>query len=288
VKIGLLDIDSHNFPNLALMKISAWHKSINDEVEMYNQMFEYDKVYASKIFTFSNDYYYPINANEVIKGGFAYNNNVLPDYIEKIYPDYSLYNIQDTAYGYLTRGCPLNCKFCIVSQKEGMKSVKVANLKDFWNGQKYIKLLDPNLLACKDKYELLEQLQDSKANIDFTQGLDIRFMNDKIADYLNKIKIKNIHFAWDNPYDKIVYSKLKHFRNKLKYDYTKLTVYVLTNFNTIFKDDLKRVYKLKKIGYNPYIMIYNKDKAGKEYKKLQRWVNNRYIFRSCEKFEDYE
>jgi hypothetical protein len=288
MKVGLLDIDSHNFPNLALMKISAWHKSINDEVEMYNQMFEYDKVYASKIFTFSNDYFYPISANEVIKGGFAYNSDVLPDYIEKIYPDYSLYKIQDTAYGYLTRGCPRNCEFCIVSQKEGMKSIKVANLKDFWNNQKYIKLLDPNLLASKDRYELLEQLQNSKAYIDFTQGLDIRFMNEEIAEYINKIKVKLLHFAWDNPNDEITYNKLKICRDKLNYKYNQLAVYVLVNFNSTFEQDLDRVYKLKELNYNPYIMIYNKDNCEKRYKRLQRWVNNRYIFRSCEKFEDYK
>ena len=129
MKIGLIDVDSHNFPNLALMKISAWHKQQGDEVEFYSPWFDYDRVYVSKIFTFTQDYQYCIRAKEVVQGGTGYDlQNKLPDCIEHIYPDYDLYNIKNTAYGFMTRGCPRGCGFCIVAEKEGKCSNKVADL----------------------------------------------------------------------------------------------------------------------------------------------------------------
>ena len=138
MKIGLLDVDSHNFPNLCLMKISAYHKARGDEVEMLNGFMHYDKVYVSKVFdeTYSPDYLYPIYADEVVKGGTGYGlKDNLPDEIEHIMPDYSLYGIDDMAYGFLTRGCPRGCKFCIVGEKEGLKSHQVADLDEFWGGR---------------------------------------------------------------------------------------------------------------------------------------------------------
>lgn len=287
MKIGLIDVDGHNFPNLALMKISAWHKKQGDEVEWYFGFNKYDKVYMSKVFTFTEDFVHVINAKEVIKGGTGYDlENKLPSEIENIFPDYSLYNIKEVAYGYLTRGCPRGCKFCIVAEKEGKCSKKVADLKQFWNEEKEIKLLDPNILACDQWKDLFQQLIDSKAYIDFTQGLDIRLMTKEKAEMLNKIKVKMIHFAWDN-YEFKTYEKLKEFRPLLNFNFRKLRVYVLTNFNTTFEQDLERIYKLKELGYDPYVMIYEKWRAPKKIKKLQRWVNSKWIFRSCDKFEDY-
>ncbi|HBG0376258.1 TPA: radical SAM protein [Clostridioides difficile] len=288
MKIGLIDVDSHNFPNLALMKISAYHKKLGDKVEFVNFFEEYDKVYKTKVFTFSDDDYTVINAKEVIKGGTGYDlQNKLPSQIEFMYPDYDLYDIKNVAYGYLTRGCPRKCSFCIVSEKEGSKSYKVANLNQFWKGQKEIKLLDPNILACSKWEELLKQLIDSKAWVDFTQGLDIRLMTEKKAEMINRIKIKRIHFAWDN-YEFNTYDKLKEFRGKLNFKKQKLGVYVLTNFNTTFEQDLERIYKLKELEYDPYVMIFEKWKCHHEYRRLQRWVNNKIIFRSVDKFEDYK
>ena len=290
MKVGLIDVDSHNFPNLALMKISAYHKSIGDKVEWYNPMLSehMDKVYMSKIFTFTEDFLWNIDADVIIKGGTGYDlNNKLPYEIEHIYPDYELYGIKDVAYGFLTRGCPRGCNFCIVGEKEGLCSNKVADLKEFWRGQKDIKLLDPNLLACKDWRELLQQLIDSKAYIDFTQGLDIRLMTKEKAEMINRLKIKMVHFAWDN-YEFKTYEKLREIRPYLKFNGRKLRVYVLTNFNTTMEQNLERIYKLKELDYDPYVMIYEKWKAPKEIKRLQRWVNNKFIFRSCERFEDYK
>ncbi|UWD47127.1 radical SAM protein [Clostridioides difficile] len=288
MKIGLIDVDGHNFPNLALMKISAYHKKLGDKVEFVNFFEEYDKVYKTKVFTFSDDDYTVINAKEVIKGGTGYDlQNKLPSQIEFMYPDYDLYDIKNVAYGYLTRGCPRGCEFCIVQEKEGNKSYKVADLNQFWRQQKEIKLLDPNILACSKWEELLKQLIDSKAWVDFTQGLDIRLMTEKKAEMINRIKIKRIHFAWDN-YEFNTYDKLKEFRSKLNFKKQKLGVYVLTNFNTTFEEDLERVYKLKELDYDPYVMIFEKWKCHHEYRRLQRWVNNKIIFRSVDKFEDYK
>lgn len=291
MKIGLLDVDGHNFPNLALMKISAWHKQKGDQVEMFFPMSHYDKVYMSKVFDFTPDFETCINADEVIYGGTGYDlQNKLPDEIEHIYPDYSLYRIKNTAYGYLTRGCPRGCGFCIVGKKEGLKSYKVADLLEFWHGQKEIKLLDPNLLACKDNIELLQQLIDSGAWIDFTQGLDIRLMTDEATEKIKQLKIKMIHFAWDYmKYSDLIIKNLKQFKEATNIDMRKARVYVLTNYDTTHEEDLYRIYKLKELGYDPYIMIFDKQHAPKRLRKMQRWVNNKFIFRSgqAETFEDY-
>ena len=292
--IGLIDVDGHNFPNIALMKISAWHKSKGDTVEWCLPLDHYDVVYQSKVFdeTYSKDIDYIPQADKVIKGGTGYGlDNVLPDEIEHIYPDYSLYPelTQDTAYGFLTRGCPRGCDFCIVANKEGRKSYKVADLSEFWNGQKYIKLLDPNILACREHLNLLQQLADSKAYVDFTQGLDIRLTNEQNIDLINHIKLKEIHFAWDNAKDDLKpyferYRALAKHKPHGHYG----TVYCLTNFGSTMDENLYRIYTLRDMGFNPYVMIYDKPNAPKEIRYLQRWCNNKIIFRSCPLFEDYD
>ena len=287
MKIGVLDVDGHNFPNLALMKISAWHKAQGDSVNWWIGFEHYDRVYMSKVFTFTPDIETCIQAGEIIKGGTGYDlQNKLPDKVETMFPDYSLYGITDTAYGFLTRGCPRNCPFCIVGEKEGLKSVQVAELWNFWNGQKEIKLLDPNITAFKECDRLFQDLIDSKAWIDFTQGIDIRLMTEKKVNLLNRMKIKMLHFAWDN-YEFSTYEKLKKFRPLLKYDSRKLRVYVLTNFNTTIEQDLERIYKLRELDYDPYVMIFDKRNAPKRIREMQRWVNNKIIWSTCDRFENY-
>lgn len=294
MRVGLIDVDGHNFPNLALMKISAWHKKHGDTVEWCLPLDRYDIVYQSKVFyeTYSPDIDWIPMADKVIKGGTGYGlDNTLPHEIEHIYPDYSIYPelTKDTAYGFLTRGCPRGCEFCIVASKEGRRSYKVADLSEFWNGQKHIKLLDPNILACRVHLSLLHQLADSKAWVDFNQGLDIRLTNERNIDLLNRIKVKKIHFAWDNPKDDLKdyfeqYKALAKHKPHGKYG----MVYCLTNFGSTMEENLYRIYTLRDLGYDPYVMIYDKPNAPKEIKDLQRWCNNKFIFRSCERFEDYK
>ena len=304
MKVGLWS-DCHNFPSLPAMKLSAYHKSIGDDVELFNRWQHYDLVYASKVFSFTEDIdeTYPVYADEIKKGGTGYcisvvngkevydksKNSELPREIEHIYPDYSLYPSYKYAVGFLTRGCPRGCEFCVVAKKEGKCSVQVAELSEFWRGeQKEIKLLDPNLLACKEHEKLLISLADSKAAVDFTQGIDIRLTNPDNIALLNNVKTKRIHFAWDNPKQDLT----KHFKlfsehTKIKSDSNK-SVYVLTNFNSTIEEDLYRIYTLRDLGFSPYVMIYQKATADKKHRDLQRWVNCRWIFRSVDKFDDYK
>jgi len=303
MKVGLIDVDSHNFPNLALMKISAYHKNKGDQVEMWNGLKHYDKVYKAKVFSdgYSKDMDFCINADEVISGGTGYAiqskdgkeiytkslDVALPQEIEHQMPDYSLYKTENQAIGFLTRGCPNNCGFCIVGKKEGLRVHKVADLEEFWNGQNQITLLDPNITASKECESLFQMLIDTGSWIDINQGLDIRFLTEKGAEQLNEMKLKILHFAWDN-YEFSTYEKLKHFRPLLKYDGRRLRVYVLTNFNTTTEQDLERIYKLRELDYDPYVMIFDKPNAKKETKQIQRWVDNKFIWRVCKTFEEYK
>lgn len=289
MKIGIWS-DDHNFPNLAAMKLSAWHKARGDSVERLNHLSHYDLAYCCKVFDFTPDTEDSamINADKIIRAGTGYHDykTVLPPEIEHIYPDYSFYPQFEQAYGYLTRGCPRACPFCIVADKEGRKSVHVADLSEFWHDQKEIKLLDPNLLACKEHEFLLKQLADSGAWVDFTQGLDVRLLTDANVELLSKIKVKMLHFAWDNPNDDLS-KQFEFFKAYSTLDWRKLRVYVLVNFWSSHEQDLERVYKLRELGFDPFVMIFDKEHAPKQTKQLARWVNNKFIFRSCERFEEY-
>ena len=295
MKIGLIDVDGHNFPNLALMKISAWHKARGDSVEWWWGWGQYDRVYISKVFdeTYSKDILDPLNAKEIIRGGTGYGlDNKLPEEIERMYPDYSLYPqyTKDTTYGFLTRGCPNNCPFCIVCAKEGRKSCKVADLSDWWNGQKNIVLCDPNLLACRDHMDLLGQLADSKAWVDMNQGADARMLTEKNIEALNRVKFKRIHFAWDlmDRSEQIIKGLNLYLEQGKIQDPRRRFVYVLTNFNTTMEENLYRVYTLQNMGYEPYVMVYDKPHAPREVRLLQRWCNNKRIFKTTARFEDFD
>ena len=305
MNIGLYDVDSHNYPNLPLMKISAWHKAKGDNVEFVVPLCHYDKIYVSKVFgdEYSTMPNFCLQADEVVYGGTGFAITVengkevyhkdldpnLPDEIEHIYPDYSLYPdlTKDTAFGFLTRGCCNNCDFCIVSKKEGMCSKKVADLSEFWHGQKNIDLLDANLLACKDRMELLQQLADSNAYVDFTQGLDARFITEEVANLLNQVKKKRVHFAFDfMKNEKAIIKGLETYKDIVGGEDVKRVVYILTNFNTTIDEDLYRLEQVRKLGYLPDIRVYRKHTAPQVIRDLQRWCNNRLIYRSCD-FMDY-
>lgn len=315
IKIGLIDVDNYEklndcFPNLVLMKLSAWHKKQGDSVEWYEPLFSghLDKIYMSKVFSFTSEYPYFVDADEIVKGGSGYCISLgtdgkerfdkskdieLPYEIEHIMPDYSIYEITDTAFGFMSRGCPRGCDFCIVKDKagEGRCSHKVADLAEFWSGQKYIKLLDPNTLACYEWKDILTQLAESKAYVDFNQGVDIRMMTEEKAEYLKRVKVQGIHFAFDRYQDKdIVEPRLRKFREVSGWGRHKVTVYVLCGFNTTIEEDLERIYFIRnECNFQPYVMLYNKENIPKGHvlRKLQRWVNNRFVFESCRNFEDY-
>ena len=314
MRIGLIDVDNARlkkpkFPNLALMKISAWHKAQGDHVEWWNGLEHYDRVYMSKVFSdeYTPDIEFCIQADEVIRGGSGYCIETidgvehyrpemgadLPPDIEHICPDYDLYPdlTKNTAYGFLTRGCPRGCHFCIVADKEGRGSRKVADLGEWWSGQKNIVLMDPNILAYKGHMDLLGQLSESKAWVDINQGVDSRLLTPANVEAINAVKVKNIHFAWDYmKEEKPVLRGLELYRNmatrKVKGAWG--AVYTLTNYDTTMEENLYSIYTLRDMGFDPYVMIYNKPTAPKEIKRLQRWCNNKMIFKSCPRFEDYE
>ena len=291
MKIGLIDVDGHNWPNLCLMKLSAYHKARGDHVEWWAPESHYDRVYKSRVFTdtYSRDMVMVDNAGEVIKGGTGYGAGPnLPDEAEHSYPDYSLYpQFSGTAYGFLTCGCPRSCGFCIVSQKEGQRSTHVADLSEFWNGQKEIKLLDPNLLACPDHERLILQLAESGTWVDFTQGLDVRLITPDNVSLLNRVKTKMLHFAWDDPNTDLTgyfqqFSELTSIK-----DFRRRRVYVLTNFGSTHEQDLYRVETLRNMGYDPYVMIYERPTAPPITRQLARWTNNKRVFRTVPSFADY-
>lgn len=338
MNIGLIDVDQYNkkqkFPNVALMKIAAWHKKRGDTVDWWFGFEHYDRVYMSKVFDskYTADIPFYINADEIVKGGTGYvlrdedktlrifhdgewmvvsdpgqmvhgnttYTEFLPHHVEHIYPDYSIYKeltgwhkrkSKQTAYGFLTRGCPRGCHFCIVAGKEGRRSIKVADLSEWWNGQGNIVLCDPNLLAYKGHMELLQQLVDSKAWVDINQGIDCRLLTEQNIEAINKLKLKEIHFAWDYMHEEErvlrglnLYAKMAGRKPHGKFG----TVYCLTNYDTTMEENLRRIYKLRDMGFDPYVMIYDKPNAPREVRLLQRWCNNRVIFNTQPDFYKFD
>ncbi len=318
--IGLIDVDGHHFPNLCLMKLSAHHKSIGDIVEWYVEDRDmYDIVYMSKVFSdaYSPDIPEPVNTHRVVKGGTGYAiwlegdkevyhkdlDPELPAEIESIYPDYSIYPEytgygqplkKQTAYGFLTRGCPRGCAFCHVVPKEGRCARKVADLSQFWNGQGHICLSDPNILACKEAPDLLRQLAESGATVDFNQGLDARLITPEKAELLARMKLKTPHFAMDSM-DAIapVQRGLKLYvdackRVKGKWDWRNAKVFCLTNFDTTHAQDMERIRVIQNCECWPYTMIYNKPSAPQITKRLQRWTNNAIAYSKSKDFDEYQ
>lgn len=202
MNVALLDVDGRRFPNFALMKLSAWHKSQGDEVEWYSPLFSRpERLYASKVFTFTPEYQdYSAGDPAPIKGGTGYDYNViLPDVIENILPDYSIYPDFTSALGFLTRGCVRSCSWCVVPRKEG--SLKVTgDIGKIHAGRREVVLLDNNFLAAPEAFveEQLLQAQSLKLRLDFNQALDARLVNERNAPLLAATKwLKYIRFSCD-------------------------------------------------------------------------------------------
>lgn len=279
MKISVCDVDS-KIPNLALTKVSAHHKACGDTVEWFSPFYKYDIVYASKVFKFTPDNpYLPV---DTIKGGTGYGlTTKLPDEIESMCPDYSLYPNMDYAMGFTMRGCIRKCPFCVVPAKEGKPNI-VGDIYDFWRGQRKLLLLDNNLTALPEHFELIcTQLTKEKVSVDFNQGLDIRLITPEMAQLLSKVRLwKQIHFAFDDlKYEKAVCDGIK-ILTKNGVAKHKLMFYVLIGFNTTPEEDLYRVELLRGLGVDPFVMPY--DKSDRYQKRFARWVNHKAIFKSVE------
>jgi hypothetical protein len=291
------------------MKISGYHKSRGDTVKLIDDFSErFDIAYCSKTLNLPAIKKIPTMpqmplADKIILGGTGFaieaangkeryrkrHDPNLPHEIEHFYPDFGLYPelTQDTAFGFLTRGCDNACGFCVVSSKEGIKSVRVAELSEFWHGQRYIKLMDANLLACEDAEELLLSLAQSGANVDFTQGMDARRVDEDTARLLNTVKIKMVHFAFDLMRNEAaVIRGLALFRKYSKLSDRSRKVYILTNYNTTHAEDWYRVKKVIELGYQPDVRIYQKGTHDRFLTDLSRWANLSRLYRSCS-FADY-
>ena len=293
MNIGILAVDS-NYPNLALMKISSYHKLQKDQVEWYNPFNHYDKVYMAKIFSFTEDYQQWItNADHIEKGGTGYDiSKVLPSEIDYMVPDYSLYNLDDkTAYGFLTRGCPNKCKWCIVPQKEG----KIAPYMDIEeiavNNRKNIILMDNNVLASEYGLQQIEKIIRLKLRVDFNQGLDARLVTDEVARLLAKVKwIKRIRFGCDTPGQIAECERATALIDKYGYKGEYFFYCILLND---FKESFERInhWRYKGSRFLPHAQPYRdfnnpRQIIPKWRNDLAGWAYKKQVFRSCE-FRDF-
>lgn len=290
MKIGLIDVDGHNFPNVALMKIASWHRSKGDEVEMAVPMFgEYDRIYASKIFTFSQDFNpYEYNCNEFVRGGTGYDvKSRLPDEIDQhrglaydLYPQYP-FSVQ-----FYSRGCIRNCPFCLVLDKEGyIHPVEPME----WNpNAQWIEVLDNNFFANPKWREAVEDLRGQNLPVKL-HGVDVRIMDEEQAKALKSLKMKGyIHIAWDLPQLDLtpqLERMVKHISAR------KIACYVLVGFNSTIEQDLHRLNTLKRLGILPFVQPYrdfeNHRQVTQYEKDIARWANRAWLFNSMD-FKDYE
>ena len=286
MKIGLMDIDGHNFPNLALMKIARHHRQNGDTVEWVNHLDRYDKVYQSKVFTFTNDIKTVVQADRVIKGGTGYKlyGELFCDDVE---PDYSMYPQYDHAYGFLTRGCVRNCAWCIVPKKEGgIRPYR--DIETVLQGRKTAILMDNNALASEHGLQQLEKIADLKCKVDFNQGLDSRLVTDEIARLLSKIKwTRYIRFSCDTMQSVESLLQAVEKLNKCGVKNYRIFVYLLVKD---VKEANERCGILKRLGVIPFAQPYRdiegKEQPTRQQRDFARYVNHKAIFNSIE-YENY-
>lgn len=283
MKIGLIDVDGHNFPNLALMKIASYHKAQGDDVEWYswlNSSEWYDIVYKSKVFTFTPDYAYPVASMHEVKGGTGYKmyNELFCDSVD---PDYSIYPKYKDAYGFLTRGCIRKCPWCIVPQKEG--SIKpYRDIEEVLQGKNTAILMDNNILASDYGLEQIEKIIKLGCKVDFNQGLDARLVTDEVARMLSQVKwLRYIRFACDTMPAMEPLIKAIEKLNKYGVKNYRLFVYVLVKD---IEDANRRCDILKKLEVKPFAQPYrdfdNNIEPTSIQKSFARYVNHTAIFKS--------
>lgn len=291
MRIGLVDVDGHHFPNLALMKLSSWHKAHGDSVEFADPMFgRYERVYMSKVFTFTPDCP-DVYHCEVVKAGTGYRDytTVLTEEVEHITPDYSLYGVQE-AYGFLTRGCVNKCPWCIVPHKEG--GIRPASpIREFIGNQRRAVLLDNNVLASDFGLEQIEEIVRMGIAVDFNQGLDARraAADTYILDLLARVKwIRHIRFACDTSSQLESVLKCIHELEQRGVSRHRFFIYCLVKD---VDDALSRLNIFREMQINPFAQPYrdfdNRIKPTKEQRRLANWCNKKSVFYSCE-FENYK
>ena len=290
-KIGIYDVDS-KIPNLALMKISQYHKNLGDNVEMYNPLWldSYDKIYASTIFDFSDKS--NLIPNKMVIGGTGYDTHkTLPQEMEDCDPDYTIYNYPHSI-GFTMRGCRFVCKFCVVPEKEG-KPKPNNTIGEIWTNRdsNFLVLLDNDFFGNPLWGERIDEIKFYNLKVNFSQGLNIRIITEEQAKALASVqfrtlsgKSKRVHFAWDRINDEKLIDKGINicFNAGIKPD--QMAFYILIGFDSTPEEDMHRVKKLRDLGCNPYVMPYNKEDVYQ--KKIARWVNHKAIFKSVE-WENY-
>lgn len=290
MKVGLLDVDGHNFPNVALMKIADWHRLRGDDVEWAIPMFGvYDRIYASKVFTFTPDFDTMLfNAKQIFRGGTGYDiKSRLPDEIDQHTGlDYGLYPQYKFSVQFYSRGCIRHCPFCLVHDKEGgIHSVEPMA----WNpNAEWIEVLDNNFFAAPDWRKAIEDIRRQQLPVKF-HGVDVRIMDEEQAAALNSVKMKGyLHIAWDLPQIDLT-PRLEAMIKYIK-PY-KIACYVLIGFNSTREQDLYRLRTLKRMGIVPFVQPfrdYDNNRKPTQYEKdLGRWANRAWLFKSMD-FEDYE
>jgi len=292
--IGLIDVDGHNFPNLALMKLSAFHKINGDSVEWYTPFSEYDIVYKAKVFTFTQDYdNHIINSKEVISGGTGYK---MYDelFCDKVQPDYSIYNRSgwyddSVAYGFLTRGCPNKCEWCIVPKKEGGVR-EYMDIEEIAQGKKRVVLMDNNILASDYGLGQIEKIIKLGIRVDFNQGLDARMIanNEEIAKMLGRVKwIRHLRMACDSSGMKKPLKKATELLRKHNCKPSEYFVYVLLRE---LGDSYDRINFCKDLGLKAFAQPF-RDFTPTQIipqwqKDMAHYTNKKSIYYSCD-FKDF-
>lgn len=295
-KIGLHDAEKDHmrhktFPNYALMKISAYHKAAGDTVEWWEPLLTdgYDKIYSSKVFDFTPPN--PFLPDWAIRGGTGYAdipiNQTLPEEIDNAYPDYSIYPECDYAIGYITRGCPNNCRWCVVPKKEGRIRPYRTWEQLVRSDSKKLVLMDNNILASGYGIGQLESMIGSGYRIDLNQGMDARLVTDDIAQILSQLEwIRFIRFSCDQTAQIEPIMRTAELLEKYGKKPYNMFVYLLVTKDV--DNAAYRVERLKKLdGINLYAQAERNERAGIIPNALQLEFTNRYVYGRCYKSETW-